>query len=313
MLSRAGPDPRALADGPGPLQGLHLHSQAQRLSVAAHLGHPRFQDADRNPDPRQGDARPGRARARRPLGLQGGQAGRRLARPVDRRAGRDPRPCRQPRGVARAHPDGDVPGSYFRLHPQGRAHSVTEGRHPGRLRLCRPHRIGRPDRRRQGQRPGGAAAHLAREWRPGRNPRLRGPAPAAELAALRRHRQGTLVDPPLRPPQGAGRDHRARQQDLRRDRRPPAGAAGPRSAWPGDQEIEAGGCRCTDDRHRPQAHFRRSGDGGADAGIGRQRHHLTPAGAAAGDLDQGPDPGRRLSPRRMLPPDPRRPHRRAAP
>ena len=35
----------------------------------AHLGHPRFQDADRNPDPRQGDACPGGARACRPLGL----------------------------------------------------------------------------------------------------------------------------------------------------------------------------------------------------------------------------------------------------
>ena len=35
----------------------------------AHLDHPRFEDADRNPDPHARDARPGRARARRPLGL----------------------------------------------------------------------------------------------------------------------------------------------------------------------------------------------------------------------------------------------------
>ena len=48
---------------------------------------------------------------------------------------------------------------------------------------------------------------------------LRGAAPAAELAALRRHRQGARRSPSLRPPQGARGDDRARPQDLRRDRR----------------------------------------------------------------------------------------------
>ena len=38
-----------------------------------------------------------------------------------------------------------------------------------------------------------------------------------------------------------------------------------------------------------------------------------PLGQRTGDLDQGPDAGRRLSPRDLLPPDPRRPHRRPAP
>ena len=47
-------------------------------------------------------------------------------------------------------------------------------------------------------------------------------------------------------------------------------------------------------------------------GLGRQRRRLAPAGAAPGDFDQGPDARRRLSPRRMLPSDPRRPHRRPA-
>ena len=58
---------------PGRFKDYHLDAQAQRLPVAPHLRHPRLQDAHRNPDPRQGDARPGRARARRPLGLQGRQ------------------------------------------------------------------------------------------------------------------------------------------------------------------------------------------------------------------------------------------------
>ena len=52
VLSRTGADPPPLADGPRALQGLCLDPQAQRLSVAAHFGDPRFQDADRNPDPR---------------------------------------------------------------------------------------------------------------------------------------------------------------------------------------------------------------------------------------------------------------------
>ena len=39
--------------------------------------------------------------------------------------------------------------------------------------------------------------------------------------------------------------------------------------WPGSQEIEAGRCRRADDRDRPQAPDRRSGDGGVDAGVGR--------------------------------------------
>ena len=48
---------------------------------------------------------------------------------------------------------GDVPGPHLRLHPQGRADPAAQGRDPGRLRLCGPHRPWRPHRRRQGQRP----------------------------------------------------------------------------------------------------------------------------------------------------------------
>ncbi len=69
LLPDARPDPPALAGRAGALQGLHLDSQAQRLPLAPHHGHPRRADADRNPDPHPRHARPGRARPRRPLGL----------------------------------------------------------------------------------------------------------------------------------------------------------------------------------------------------------------------------------------------------
>ena len=223
---------------PGRFKDYHLDPQAQRLPVAAHLGHPRLEDADRNPDPRPRDARPGRARARRPLGLQGRQARRRPAGPLDRRPGRDPRPCRQPRRAARAHPDGDVPGPDLRLHPEGRADPAAQGRDPGRLRLCRPHRPWRPDGRRQGQRPGGAAAHHPGEWRPGRNPRLRGAAPAAVWLRFVVTGKARAGDPPLRPPQGTRRDDRARPQDLRRDRRPAARRRSRPRRSSGAQEAE---------------------------------------------------------------------------
>ena len=170
-----------------------------------------------------------------------GQPGRRGEGPVDLRPGRNPRPCRQPRGAARAYPDGDVPGPDLRLHPERRADPAAQGRDPGRFRLCGPHRPRRPDRRRQGQRPGGAAAHHPRQWRPGRNPRLQGAASAAVLAALRRHRQGARRNPPLRPPQGARRDDRAGPQNLRRDRRAPARAARRRGAEARGQDAQGRG------------------------------------------------------------------------
>jgi GTP diphosphokinase / guanosine-3',5'-bis(diphosphate) 3'-diphosphatase len=119
-------DPPALADGPGPLQGLHLDAEAQRLPVAPHVGHPRFENADRNPDPHTRDARAGRARPCRSLGLQGRQAQGRSQDSMGRRAGRDPRARRKSRGAARAHPNGDVPGPDLRLHPKGRADPAAQ-------------------------------------------------------------------------------------------------------------------------------------------------------------------------------------------
>ena len=60
-------------------------------------------------------------------------------------------------------------------------------------------------------------------------------------------------DPPLRPPQGARRDDRARPQDLRRDRRPPARAARHRCDQARAQDAEGRGRGCADGRDRARS------------------------------------------------------------
>ena len=95
LLPRARHHPSPLADGAGAVQGLHLDAQAQRLSLAPHLGDARRRHARRNPDPHRGNARRGRIRARRALGVQDRQGPRRHAAQLDQRPGRDPRDRRQ--------------------------------------------------------------------------------------------------------------------------------------------------------------------------------------------------------------------------
>ena len=58
------------------VQGLHRPSQAQHVPVPAHHGHRPLGRAGGNPDPHPGDGPGGQIRHRRPLELQGGQAGR---------------------------------------------------------------------------------------------------------------------------------------------------------------------------------------------------------------------------------------------
>ena len=105
---------------------------------------------------------------------------------------------------------------------------------------------------RQGQWPGDPPEDHAREWRPGRNPRLGSAAPAAELAAFRRDRQGAGRRPPLRPPQGARGDGRARTQDLRRDRRAASRRARQGCAQARAQEAQDREPGRADDRDRAQ-------------------------------------------------------------
>ena len=113
----------------GPVQGLHLHPQAQRLSLAPHQHRPGREHARIEIQIRTaGNACGGGVRRRRALGVQGGQG----ARPTASAGGsptwsRSWTPPRLARGAARTYPHGDVPGPDLRLHPQGRADPVAQG------------------------------------------------------------------------------------------------------------------------------------------------------------------------------------------
>ena len=97
-----------------------------------------------------------------------GESARRPGR-LAARPDRDRRCQPRCRGTARAYPARDLPGPDLRVHPQGRAAPAAQGRDPGRLRLCGPHRSRQRRGRRQDQRPPHAAAHAAGERRRGRD------------------------------------------------------------------------------------------------------------------------------------------------
>ena len=79
--------------------------------------------------------------------------------PLAARAARHPRACARPAGIPRAHQARDVPGPGVLLHAQGRSDRAAARRDAGRFRLRRPFADRRHLRRRQDQRPAGAAAH----------------------------------------------------------------------------------------------------------------------------------------------------------
>jgi guanosine-3',5'-bis(diphosphate) 3'-pyrophosphohydrolase len=64
---------------------------------------------------------------------------------------------RQPRGVPREHQARALPRPGLLLHAEGPADRAAKGRHPHRLRLCRPHRGRRTPASAQDQRPHHAA------------------------------------------------------------------------------------------------------------------------------------------------------------
>ncbi len=101
----------------------------------------------------------------------------------------------------------------FCLHPEGRSDRLAARRHAGRFRLCGAFADRRHLRRRQDQRPAGAAAHPARQWRSGRDRHLEGADAVADLGAVRRHRQGARPHPPLHPHPAARPVSRSRQGD----------------------------------------------------------------------------------------------------
>ncbi len=195
--------------------------------------------------------------------------------------------CRKPRGAARAYPDGDVSGPNLRLQPQGRADPAAQGRDPDRLRLCGPFEHRRPGGGRQGQRPGGAAAHRDPARRPGPDPAFEGAAAAGELAQLRDHRQGARSDPPPHPPQGARGDRSAGAQALRRDRPALPHPARRRGAPRRAQAAQAPGRRRADGGDRPAQAHRRAGNGGGDARLGRRRCARAAAAAARDRRSRG--------------------------
>ena len=165
---------------PGRFKDYHLDPQAQRLSLAAHLGHPRFQDRGSKsrsatgrctPRPSAGSPRTGPTRKASPADDVQVPWIDDLVEILDH--------ADSPEELLEHTRMAMYQDRIFAFTPQGRADPAAQGRDPGRLRLCGPHRPRRPDGRRQGQRPRRSAAHHARQWRPGRNPRVRGAAPAA--------------------------------------------------------------------------------------------------------------------------------------
>ncbi len=167
--------------------------------------------ARRGPDPQPGRCmrRPSAAWPRTgPTSRAAIRCRRARGRPLDLRPGRNPRPCRQPGRAARAYPHGDVSGQDLRLHPKGELIQLPKGATPVDFAYALHTRPGRPDGGREGQRPRRAAADPdPRQRRSGRrSSKSAAQQPQPGWLQLRRHRQGARGDPPLRPPQGAGRD-----------------------------------------------------------------------------------------------------------
>ena len=172
LLSCPGRDPHHVARGAGPLQGLHLQSEAERLPVDPHDDCRTQASACRTANPHRGDALDRRIRRRRPCALQGREWRQRQGGPL---AGFE---ClslaassrgnaarwRQPRGIPRTYQARAVPGSGVLLYPEGPLDRVAEGRELHRLRLCGSHRCRQYLRRRQDQRPADAARFRTQEW-----------------------------------------------------------------------------------------------------------------------------------------------------
>jgi hypothetical protein len=123
--------PQPLQAGRRALQGLHRHSQGQRLSVVAHHPVRHARGAHRGADPHPPHGGGGRERYRRTLAVQD-RDGR---FPVEPAAGPSvgARPARaaaeggQPAGVHRKPEDRPVSRRGVRLHPQGPHHGAAPG------------------------------------------------------------------------------------------------------------------------------------------------------------------------------------------
>ncbi|GIU89535.1 MAG: hypothetical protein KatS3mg010_0634 [Acidimicrobiia bacterium] len=212
--ARARLDPRALATGTGPVQGLRGDAQVQPVPVAAHHGRRTAGQARRGPDPHARDAPPGRVRRRRALALQGAGSPAEdlawLSRLVDWQQETD-----DPAEFMASLKIDLEQDEVFVFTPKGDGRHPAGGRHAGRLRLRDPHRGRPPLHRRAGQRPARPArlqAALGRH-RARSSPQGRGSRPAAGLAAVRADPEGAQ----RRSGSGSRRERRGDAIDAGRD------------------------------------------------------------------------------------------------
>ena len=164
LLRRARHHPPDLVAGARPHQGLRGDAAAQRLPVAAHLGHQRAGRAVRGADSQRGDAPPRRGRDRGALEIQGRprrRPARRALLPVAAAAARTPAGGARSAGVHAEPEDRPLSGGGLRLHAEGRGALAAARGDAGGLRLLRPHRRRPPVRGGAHQRQDGAAAHAS--------------------------------------------------------------------------------------------------------------------------------------------------------
>ena len=158
--------------GAGPDQGLHRHSAAQSLSIAAHFRRRARRQALRNSDPHRRDASHRRGRHRGALEIQGRQA-RRAGRPARRLAAAAGRVAAGHARSGRVHvhsQSGSLPGRGLLLHAERPRHRSSRRLLSHRFRLRRALRSRQYLHGRQSQRPHRAAALRAAQRRHRRCP-----------------------------------------------------------------------------------------------------------------------------------------------
>ena len=171
LLRGVRPDPRAVAAGSRPDQGLHRHSAGQRIPVPAHHRDGRRRPPVRGADPHRGDAPHCGRRHRGALEVQGGRGcnygARRGAAEVD------PPACGVAEGdggsqrIPLQPEDGSLPRRGLHLHAQGQSCDCARGWDAGGLCLHHSHRGGPHLCGRQGERTHGAAQDQAAHRRRG--------------------------------------------------------------------------------------------------------------------------------------------------
>ena len=168
LLRGARHHPPDVVAGARPHQGLHRDAAAQRLSVAAHLGHQRARLPVRGADPHRGNGRRAEEGIAAHWKYKEGRVG----------AGRDEQyfqwlrqllewqqEVRDPQEFLTNLKIDLYPEEVYTFTPRGQVKVLPQGIDAGRFRLRDSHRRRPSVRRRARQRPHGAAAHQAEERR----------------------------------------------------------------------------------------------------------------------------------------------------